>query len=525
MAWIRARLIFLLIFSLIWTPLTQLALAGSLMDQRFSLRSVGVLQAGDAVDGAFAPYFYEGFRLFFDKQSRFEFKDLSGAEPLLDRSGLSRSAVMEDLDILRGISKKFDVESMIRCRSVRKGSRLVVQMDWVVPPDFDRISQTEFTLTELRRGEGVSPESIHAAIANGVEQLIAHIPFVGHVTGVGSNGEVVLHSDHRQSIRAGDRLYIASLSSIRSHPLLKTVVDWNLDPVGAIDVDTVDRSSVFGHVAELSGLRKIEPYHKITIVKSMDLHSSARSEKEIFLKPTDDAETMHGSPNHESSEPSWAEFGLSVPLGLTWSKYSLDQDSTSVGTSGFGFLFGAGAHGSVFVYRDLVAAAAIDLRLSTFSVSTLSGQAVDASPSLGTSTSVQANVGWRFRLPVSIDLELSPFLGFSSLEAMFVGNGSTTVSTIAVAGLDLGLRAQGKLDRNVLLFGEFSGVVFPGGLKGTFSDYQSSSLVRLGVGAKYFFGDMRLFGRGDLHLLGMSATSQSLQATTLQLKAGVEWTL
>lgn len=325
------------------------------LDRRYGLETVGVLKSWDNVDDLFADYVENAYREYFRKQSRFQVRDIKPAVDVLLKSQLSYLKIVDDAAILGQVSRTMKVESLIRTKIYKEGPQYRFVLDWLLSPKMELLANHTFRIDQPRSGVALSPEEINRTLRENVEKLVAKVPFAGHVTGRDEKNTqwVTVNLGNKSALRKGDILVIGTLEDVKKHPLLGSIVEWNMVETGRLVVEQVDEKLAFCKVMEEKSERAIESYQKIMKVLPRTEESDAvlaegtTSRGRIGAREVDET----GIKKSENDQPTlgWAQGGLW--LGTFSRSYSNASTSRDSG----GLLVGVKADSQIWLTREYFA--------------------------------------------------------------------------------------------------------------------------------------------------------------------------
>ena len=257
------KIIFSVIFALVFANVTpNTANASPENDRVYQLDTVAWLKASDNADGVFTEYLDDQYASYFSQQTRFVVKPLKGLREVLDSSSAKYPELVTQPEILKKIALRFKVENLIRTKVYKEGDTYRFVIEWVYAPKGDVLATSEFRFADPKNEDGLKRSQMPAAIHQGLDNLIAKLPFIGQVTGV--DGDTITVSvGHNQNVKPNEFVTIYTLQSVRRHPLLKTIEEWRWQPVGRAQVQQVEESLSFAKVTELEPGQKVIRYQKI----------------------------------------------------------------------------------------------------------------------------------------------------------------------------------------------------------------------------------------------------------------------
>jgi hypothetical protein len=242
--------------------LSSVAQASPEIDRVYQLETVAWLKSSDNADGIFTDYLDDQYAAYFSQQTRFVVKPLKGLRDVLDSSSAKYPELVAEPAILKKIALKFQVENLIRTRVYKEGDTYRFVIEWVYAPKGDVLSTTEFRFVDAGNEAGLKQSRLPAVIHQGLDDLIAKLPFIGEVTGV-EGDTITVSVGHNQNLKPNEFVTIYTLQSVRRHPLLNTIEEWRWQPVGRAQVQQVEESLSFAKVTELEPGQKVIRYQKI----------------------------------------------------------------------------------------------------------------------------------------------------------------------------------------------------------------------------------------------------------------------
>ena len=382
----RARAIFVL-FAMFASLCTPFAHATSELDRLFAFQTIGALRTWDNMDGLFGDYVADAYKDYFSRQTRFEYKDLSKTDTLLSNSKIPYNKLIEDKEVLSQLSRAARTETMLRTKVMKEGRQYRFILEWVQAPKMDLIATETFTLAEPEDGRAVGLGDIQGALQSEHDRMIDKVPYIAMVTGRDSQSITVNVGTH-MTAKKGDHLVIATLDEVKRHPLLGTVVEWRLTPVGKAAVEQVDEGIIFARVLEEEHGQKISRYQKVTRILPYEEPKDSQS--------TVLDEDMKEEKPEEPPRLGWV--GADLLLGYHDRQFSAASGASNL--KGSGFFGGAKATGEIWVNRYFFADLAFSYGFGSFSqTEATTGTPSTVSASGGTSMSQFAwkvNAGYAF---------------------------------------------------------------------------------------------------------------------------------
>ncbi|HRK01752.1 MAG TPA: hypothetical protein PLH57_03745, partial [Oligoflexia bacterium] len=203
------------------------------LNAMFAFKKVFVASPKDNVDGAYVQPVSEAFADIFEKNLRFELVDDIDIADTVVESSIEKKVSGTDLEIklLLQPSKEVFVVERASLPAASSGGELVNQLKQLLK-------------TALKR-----------------------IPFYGTVTGRDAD-MVTLDIGSIQGLLEGDIVQVSRVERVKRHPLLKTIVDVELVPVGSVEITEIEDSVAFGKVHKTLTGEGILRLHKVTAIES-----------------------------------------------------------------------------------------------------------------------------------------------------------------------------------------------------------------------------------------------------------------
>ncbi len=309
------------------------------LDRKYALETVGYLKSWDDVDGLFADYVTEAYKDYFSKQSRFVLQDLSKVDSVFDRSKLSYRKIIEDKDILSQLAKVSRSESVIRTRIKKAGHTYQFTLDWLHSPQMEVMAVDQFGIDEPKGGQAFGMNEIKMTLHQSLDRLVKKVPFLATVTGR-DNNSVTVNIGENVKLKKGDQLVVSTLDDVKKHPLLNTVVEWQLTRTGKIEIEEVDEMISFGRVIDEEEGRSVSRYQKVVQIipkQNQDIPAVINEKQEVQNKLA------------EPPAIGWVSGGLMV--GGMARAYS-QPASVGTGQSGGGLFFGAKVDSQIWLTRE-----------------------------------------------------------------------------------------------------------------------------------------------------------------------------
>lgn len=452
-------------------------------NQLLAFKKIYVEPVKDNVDGAFREPVAQSYKDVFDRNPRFELVDSPSA-----------------------------ADSVIKTSLTKKTSGIDVEIS-LVAKESDEIFSTDKTT--------IPTEASGSETGDAVKQLLKttlkRIPFYGTITGR-DDKELTFDIGAAHGLHKGDLLQVSRVDNIKRHPLLKTIVDAQLVPVGTAAVDEVEETIAFGHVHNEIAGEKIQKMHKITAVEGrLSVPEKARS-------ADDESSSVSEKPTKQDEDgPSLGWFGLGVYLGSFSSSTSPGSGGTA-GFSGSSFSPGVKAAGELWITKRWFA----DMTLGVTSFSYLqTDERVEVqsgrNEASASTRSFGFNFGYRY-LPHGNLRGPQAFvkLGYYSYTFDVMSVAADLQSSKSYSGLNFGI--GGSLPFIAETTGallNFNLLMFPGLEEGTYKTGESSdaSGVNFFVGL-YHFLNPNLAVRAGISFDVYSADFDEGRSSTSQRQVG-----
>lgn len=277
----------------------------------FSFKKVYIETPRDNIDGAFSETFIQAYKDVFDQNPRFELT-----------------------------SDDRNADTFLKTKIEKKPSGIECEISIVFMP-----SQETFTNEKIMLPAQASGEELTVGAKKVLKTALKRIPFYGSVTGR-EGDELTFDIGAANGLKAGDIISLARVDRIKKHPLLKTILDVEMVPVGTAEVDVVEQTISFGHVrTEIMG-EKIQRVHKVTAIESRNVER-----KPIGELPDGSFDAERGVVTGvQSRRPEIGYVGLGPQLG-TFSN-SVSQNGGAVSANGTAFHYGADLFGELWLTKN-----------------------------------------------------------------------------------------------------------------------------------------------------------------------------
>ncbi len=309
-----------------------------------------LLPVKDSIGGALGFQVFEEVEKYLKKNDWCYYKSNSEIMNILGNYKKNLHVYLQDRKVLKVIAEKGNAGSLIRIKLVNQIKGIDVTLEVVGSNGVDiyfkkrsLLSSNDFIL-------------IARTVENWLEKYNGHIPYIGLINGVlGSNFTIGVGSDF--GLRKGDRIDINRPLSKKQHPLLKEIVDWELERIGT--------GSIF-HVTKKMSHIKVDDYYSKKRVKINDWVKVKRKRIGDGVEKGDsiysDLESKLDTKGYEFGK--LGSVGISTILGSSSDTATLATDTINkIG----GVTFGVNISGELWITRNYWTALVIEQRFAYLS--------------------------------------------------------------------------------------------------------------------------------------------------------------
>ena len=252
----------IVLFSLFITLTTGKAQASPEYDRVYQLESVSWLKASDNVDGMFGDFIDDQYTKYFSGHDRFQVKKIDSLSGVLENSKAPYVSLIDNVEVIRKISKKLQIESLIRTKVYKESLTYRFVLEWVYAPKSTVLSSVEFRFADPGKEKGLIDSELPNALRNALDQLILQLPFRAQVTGI--EGQVItVNIGRSRNVKPREILTIYTLQGVKIHPKLNTIEEWKWQPVGRAQVEQVEESMSFARITELEEGANVLRFQKV----------------------------------------------------------------------------------------------------------------------------------------------------------------------------------------------------------------------------------------------------------------------
>lgn len=431
---------------------TQLASGNSQLDHQYSLETVGALKAWDNVDGLFTQYIDDAYKNYFSKQSRYKWVDTEPSLKTIQKSKLPYDKIIEDKEVLSEVARNSRAQTLLKTKVLKEGPNYRFQIDWMHAPRMNVLAQEEIVLEQPAPGKSFGAYEINEKISGALNRMNDRFPIKGKITGRDQES-VTVDIGRNQRVKVGDELAISSIEDVKIHPITKHIVDWRFDPIGRVQVTSIDDQIAFAKILYEEQGRQITRSQKITqIIPGGSPGTTAATTATGTSGTKTTHRTIydeHGNIITESSsddedKPFIAPTLGWVAFGLNLGSYSRDYTDTSLspnqGRSGSGFYFGGKAEGELWLKKTLFVDLGFAYGVSSFTPKDISTGQETTSKIEASMSDVKLAVGYMNYFTSDLYGPKVWFrLGYHSLKYSVTANTAEYTVPISHSGLFIGL--------------------------------------------------------------------------------------
>ncbi len=364
----------------------------------------------DNVDGALQAPVEQSFKEIFDRNPRFEL-----------------------------VADKAHADTLVRTVLEKKTTGIDINISLVLAATGEL-----FTTEHDSVGPSASGRETGTKVKQLLKAALKRIPFYGSITGRDGK-ELTFDIGGAHGLRKHDVIQISRIDNIKRHPLLKSIVDVQLVPVGSAVVDTVEETISFGHIkSEITG-ESIQKLHKVTAIEARlqdpvaaPTGEDSREQQGRETRPLSDAPPRGDADGQGDDRPHIGYVSLGVQIA-SFSSSSSQGGGTPV--SGGGFNPGARLGTEIWLTKRWFA----DMTLGASAVSYSQGldgtTSATPAPSFSTSTRVFGiDFGYKYLPDGNLyGPHISAKLGYSSFSWSTPVSAPDLLSSKSYSGINLGV--------------------------------------------------------------------------------------
>lgn len=277
------------------------ALADTDPNQTLNFKKIYIAPSEDNVEGVYRETIEQAYRAVFEKNPRFE---LVGSEASAD--------------------------SIVKTKVEKRSTSTEIEMGLYLNPNGEKFTEQKMSISSA-----AASDEITTAAKKGLKNLLKKIPFYGSVTGR-EGDKITIDIGSGNGLHEGDLVQFSKIENIKRHPLLKTVLDVQMEYVGTAQIDVVENSIAFATVKNEASDTKISRLHKVTGVESPPETSTKTSNEQSdefpesgFIASRDKVVASR------SDRPEIGFIGIGPFLGMFSASSSVSNGAINVSGSGF----------------------------------------------------------------------------------------------------------------------------------------------------------------------------------------------
>ncbi len=392
-------------------------------DRVYQLDSVAWLKPSDNMDGVFSDYLEEQFGRYFSGHGRFLVKPLKGLGQVLGSSTVKYAELVQQPEILKKVSRKYQVEDLLRSRVTKEGDSYRFEIEWVYAPRADVVARVDFRYLDEGQPSGIRGEGLSLAVSKGLDELIAKLPFLGSVTGVEDNS-ITISLGKNAGVKPGQLVTIHTLQSVKRHPLLHTIEEWRWQPVGRAQIEQVEPSLSFARVVETEPNMKVVRDQKVREILDAPVVSKPESKTSSNTLP----------------KSGWVAGNLGAG---TYSREAGTSSTTTSGKGGGGVLGNFELDSQVWLNSRYIAQATLGGALFKYTPTDLGTGTEQSNSYNGTETHFRVALGYSL---VPMKSVFDPIawihLGYRYNQTSFATNVSDFVASTTLGSVILGVGGE-----------------------------------------------------------------------------------
>ncbi len=423
-----------------------------------SMRRCTLLPVTDSVGGAIGYKVFEEIEIGLKRSNWCTYVSNSGLIGVFTKYRDNLQQYLKQKEVLKVVSEKLKVGSLIRVNLINEINGVEVQLE-INGENGEDLYFSEKTLLATDEIGAISQ-----TVMNWLDVYAKTIPYDAKINGI-LGDQITLDVGKGYPIHVAQSFVVKRATKIKTHPLLKKIVDWDSEVLAEGKVFNISENQALGMVKLYKSDKKlvVGDWVRLQALKQEDFEKSETEEKKI-------------------EEP--GTLGV-ASLALTTSSSSVD-DTTPTGSNRMsGYLMGFEFKGEAWLTRQYFGK--LELARSIGKLSKASG-----SP---TKSSINATYG-KFKLaggykylPIGFFYgpQIDVYVGYGSFLFDLDYSAADGFGQTTIAGLLLGVTANVPINREYRFMVQADFIPFPS-FKDADSNYgsaSSSSAIDLEVGLKY----------------------------------------
>ncbi|MBT3234767.1 MAG: hypothetical protein HN353_02340 [Bdellovibrionales bacterium] len=320
-----------------------ISLGFSSVDAAQSLRHCMLLPISDTMNGAISFEVFKHVERFLRESDWCYYRSNSDILNILARYRKNLSGHLQNEDVLKVVAEKIRAGSLIRVElsSLVKGVTVKVSILGENGSDVYFKEETHLTTDKI--------DVIAQTIENWLDVYEKHIPYEGRVTGV-LGTQITIDIGKDSGVRVGDIIKISRFKKKRQHPLLKSVVDWESEPLAVAKVNYANNQQAQAKITEFRSRKRIQLEDWINFKKQPQISVVGKDEKNLV-----------SDNSYKFGKLGTVELMLSLGVGSE-SSYTSSAGTKKIG----GLLFGIDTAFEVWVTRNWWGGLDLDLGLASY---------------------------------------------------------------------------------------------------------------------------------------------------------------
>lgn len=203
----------------------------------------------DNLDGVFKAPIADSYKTVFEKNPRFELVGSPG-----------------------------EADSILRTQVEQKRNGTVLEITLAVLNPSTKAEEI-FTTEKTNLPNEVSEKALTVKARELLKVILKRIPFYGSVTGRDAD-LVTMDIGSIHGLKQGDVIQISRVDSFKKHPMLKSIVDVQMVPVGSVEIDVIEPTIAFGKIKEELTGEQVQRLYKVTAIEAKPKDPLAKSDSE-----------------------------------------------------------------------------------------------------------------------------------------------------------------------------------------------------------------------------------------------------
>ncbi len=383
------------------------------------------------------------------------------------------SDYLEDPNVLKTVSERLKVGTLIKIKIEKEASTLTVSMDVVGENGEDKFFSEKAIINKIDVYEVVE------TIKNWLVLYETTIPYDGKVVGV-LGEQITFEFAKNKRVAIGQEFRIKRLVDKKRHPLLKKVVEWDSELLGKGKIYNLSKGQALGVIKLYTSEKKVAPGDWIKL------------EKFDPRKVLDDSKFSH------YEEQKFGRLG-DISLALEIGSHTVNTSASTGNNRMTGYLYGLSAEIETWVTRNYFVAGEFSKKLG--SLSKTSG--TPSSDTSAQSLSVLKVAGGYKYLPMGFFYgpQVDFYTGWIRYSYQMDASGVDGFGTNSFSGFLLGLGGNIPLQKGIRIFGRGEIIPFPDFTDddNIYGSSQSLSSMKLEVGMKYQWApNIKLLGSMEM---------------------------